>query len=71
MILSAEEITLLKEKNLARLVYCPSLFETPCESLTGEFSKQEKAFHESQACITNIIISVIMKRLIRLMNICY
>lgn len=48
MILSAEEITLLKEKNLARLVYCPSLFETPCESLTGEFSKQEKAFHESQ-----------------------
>lgn len=43
-----EEVTLLKEKCLAKLVHCPSLSVRPSAKLKDEFEKQEIIFQDSQ-----------------------
>ncbi len=52
LLLLPEEVTLLKEKHLARLVRCPALSEEPSEGLLETFKDDEKRFHESQVIST-------------------
>lgn len=46
--LQPEEVSLLKEKNLAKLVSCPLLSSRPPDSLFDAFEKEEKVFNEAQ-----------------------
>lgn len=51
MCLSPEEITLLKDKHIARLVWCPSLLERPNDQIRNNFAEEEITFHEAQVCL--------------------
>lgn len=46
---------MLKQKNLARLVRCPSLLERPNDDIKTRFAEGEITFQESQVRIFNIV----------------